>query len=86
MERFIAARKVQVPLLSSKEITAYAKLPHGIYRHKYSLKNDPQPQLGPSDQFQLMPFQVEGVDWLCDNWWNRQHCILADEMGLVRVS
>lgn len=28
--------------------------------------------------------QIDGVNWLCDNWWRLQHCILADEMGLVR--
>ncbi|KAK7680574.1 hypothetical protein QCA50_016356 [Cerrena zonata] len=32
-----------------------------------------------------MPFQVDGVNWLCNNWWNLQHCILADEMGLGKT-
>jgi chromodomain-helicase-DNA-binding protein 4 len=27
--------------------------------------------------------QIDGFNWLCNNWWNHQHCILADEMGLV---
>ena len=31
-----------------------------------------------------MPFQVDGVNWLCHNWNIDQNCILADEMGLVR--
>jgi hypothetical protein len=30
-------------------------------------------------------FQVDGFNWLCNNWWNLQHCILADEMGLVSL-
>lgn len=29
--------------------------------------------------------QVDGFNWLCDNWWNKQPCILADEMGLVGI-
>ena len=34
----------------------------------------------------LFIVQVDGFNWLCNNWWNRQHCILADEMGLVSSS
>lgn len=33
-----------------------------------------------------MSLQIDGYNWLCDNWWNRQPSILADEMGLVRRS
>jgi SNF2 family DNA or RNA helicase len=40
--------------------------------------------LDPADA--LTNFQMDGFDWLCDNWWNLQPCILADEMGLVRLS
>lgn len=28
--------------------------------------------------------QMNGVNWLCRNWFKHQQCILADEMGLVR--
>ena len=84
MQRFIKARNVQVSLLSSKEIKAYEKLPADMFRRKYAFTHDSPPQLGQSDQYKLMPFQIDGVNWLCNNWWNRQHCILADEMGLVR--
>lgn len=31
-------------------------------------------------------YQIDGFNWLCDNWWRLQHCILADEMGLVMYS
>lgn len=27
-----------------------------------------------------MPFQLEGVNFMYYQWWNRQGCILADEM------
>ena len=32
--------------------------------------------------FQLRSYQLEGLNWLLFNWWNRRSCILADEMGL----
>lgn len=40
--------------------------------------------LDPADMLTI--FQMDGFDWLCDNWWNLQPCILADEMGLVCLS
>lgn len=70
-----------------------------MYKRKYALAKDGQPDLGQHKDFKLMDFQVRGVpinvslsdplsqidgfNWLCNNWWNMQHCILADEMGLV---
>lgn len=30
--------------------------------------------------FRLRSYQLEGVNWLLFNWWNRRSCILADEM------
>jgi Chromo (CHRromatin Organisation MOdifier) domain len=35
--------------------------------------------------FQLRSYQLEGLNWLLFNWWNRRSCILADEMGLGYV-
>ena len=32
--------------------------------------------------FRLRSYQLEGVNWLLFNWWNKRSCILADEMGL----
>jgi SNF2 family DNA or RNA helicase len=32
--------------------------------------------------FRLRSYQLEGVNWLLFNWWNRRSCIIADEMGL----
>uniref|UniRef100_A0A670ZHW5 Uncharacterized protein n=1 Tax=Pseudonaja textilis TaxID=8673 RepID=A0A670ZHW5_PSETE len=34
---------------------------------------------------QLREYQLEGVNWLLFNWYNRQNCILADEMGLGKT-
>ena len=52
-----------------------------MLQQKFTVDN--QPELGQSAQLKLMPFQVEGVNWLCHNWNKSQNCILADEMGLV---
>lgn len=32
--------------------------------------------------FKLRSYQLEGVNWLLFNWWNKRSPILADEMGL----
>ena len=30
----------------------------------------------------LRDYQLEGVNWMVWNWYQRRNCILADEMGL----
>jgi len=37
-----------------------------------------------TDGLKLRAYQLEGVNWLLWNWWNKRSCILADEM--VRIS
>ena len=39
----------------------------------------------PESGFRLRSYQLEGLNWLLFNWWNRRSCILADEMGLGYV-
>lgn len=34
----------------------------------------------------LRSYQLEGVNWLLWNWFNKRSCILADEMGLGKVN
>ncbi|XP_043913895.1 chromodomain-helicase-DNA-binding protein 8 [Protopterus annectens] len=34
---------------------------------------------------ELREYQLEGINWLLFNWYNRQNCILADEMGLGKT-
>mmetsp|Transcript_6483 Transcript_6483/g.12211 ORF Transcript_6483/g.12211 Transcript_6483/m.12211 type:complete len:1937 (+) Transcript_6483:1878-7688(+) len=36
-------------------------------------------------ELRLRAYQLEGVNWLLWNWWNRRSCILADEMGLGKT-
>eukprot|EP01041_Mallomonas_annulata_P007276 gene7276-14834_t len=33
----------------------------------------------------LRDYQLEGLNWLLWNWWQRRSCILADEMGLGKT-
>jgi chromodomain-helicase-DNA-binding protein 4 len=55
------------------------------YMRYHRLAEGQQPNLGQHKDLKLMDFQIDGVNWLCTNWWNSQHCILADEMGLVSL-
>ena len=34
---------------------------------------------------ELFPYQLEGLNWLVNRWYNRKNCILADEMGLGKT-
>ena len=34
---------------------------------------------------ELRDYQLEGLNWLVFNWYNRRNCILADEMGLGKT-
>ncbi|GAA6096271.1 chromodomain-helicase-DNA-binding protein 9 isoform X2 [Tachysurus ichikawai] len=46
-------------------------------------------KLGQSREYRngnsLREYQLEGVNWLLFNWYNRRNCILADEMGLGKT-
>ena len=39
----------------------------------------------PGAGLRLRNYQLEGVNWLLWNWWNKRSCILADEMGLGKT-
>lgn len=83
-ERYLAARAVTVPLKTMSELDRFDNgRKRNAWRKDWAFSPEKQPQNGQDPQFKLMPFQIDGVNWLCDNWWNHQNCILADEMGLV---
>eukprot|EP00571_Detonula_confervacea_P013933 CAMPEP_0172304572 /NCGR_PEP_ID=MMETSP1058-20130122/5968_1 /TAXON_ID=83371 /ORGANISM="Detonula confervacea, Strain CCMP 353" /LENGTH=2415 /DNA_ID=CAMNT_0013015859 /DNA_START=210 /DNA_END=7457 /DNA_ORIENTATION=+ len=51
---------------------------------------DDEDDYAPSDAdessvLKLRGYQLEGVNWLLWNWYNRRSCILADEMGLGKT-
>ncbi|XP_067108594.1 chromodomain-helicase-DNA-binding protein 8 isoform X1 [Osmerus mordax] len=66
-----------------------------IQNRQARLKRTPRPQaaawkkLEESREYKsgniLREYQLEGVNWLLFNWYNRQNCILADEMGLGKT-
>ncbi|XP_028649461.1 chromodomain-helicase-DNA-binding protein 8 [Erpetoichthys calabaricus] len=68
---------------------------HRIQGRKPNLKRVPRPlasswkKLELSREYKngncLREYQLEGVNWLLFNWYNRQNCILADEMGLGKT-
>lgn len=47
--------------------------------------NNPTDEDDNSSSLQLRSYQLEGVNWLLWNWWNKRSCILADEMGLGKT-
>ncbi|KAI9513073.1 SNF2 family N-terminal domain-containing protein [Russula earlei] len=83
--RFLASRKVHIRLRSKREIASFEARRKDEFRQRHALKQGRQPDLGQQEQLKLMPFQIDGFNWLCDNWWNHQPCILADEMGLGKT-
>ncbi|KAJ8272581.1 hypothetical protein GJAV_G00090900 [Gymnothorax javanicus] len=68
---------------------------HKIEARPARLKRTPRPPAGSWKKLEetreykngntLREYQLEGVNWLLFNWYNRQNCILADEMGLGKT-
>ncbi|KAM8839082.1 chromodomain-helicase-DNA-binding protein 8 isoform 1-T1 [Synchiropus picturatus] len=66
-----------------------------IQNRQPRLKRTPRPPAGTWNKLEetreykngntLREYQLEGVNWLLFNWYNRQNCILADEMGLGKT-
>lgn len=48
------------------------------------MKTD-EDEADPERGFRLRSYQLEGVNWLLFNWFNKRSCILADEMGLGKT-
>jgi hypothetical protein len=44
----------------------------------------PEEEGSGTEALKLRSYQLEGLNWLLFNWWNKRSCILADEMGLGR--
>ncbi|KAG2159672.1 uncharacterized protein EDB93DRAFT_1111462 [Suillus bovinus] len=82
-QRFLDSQKVFVRKSDKDVKKLESRVKDGYAQH--ALRQKRQPELGQNGQLQLMPFQMDGFDWLCDNWWNLQPCILADEMGLGKT-
>ncbi|KAI6047780.1 P-loop containing nucleoside triphosphate hydrolase protein [Pisolithus marmoratus] len=82
---FLESRTISV-LKTPKEILKLEnRHPDGYASRVIDSTTEEQPDLGQNNQLKLMKFQIDGLNWLCDNWWIRQSCILADEMGLGKT-
>ncbi|XP_049590182.1 chromodomain-helicase-DNA-binding protein 6 isoform X3 [Syngnathus scovelli] len=71
-----------------KEFEEIQKLPPDL-RHLERPPPDKWQKLERSRDYrngnQLREYQLEGMNWLLFNWYNRKNCILADEMGLGKT-
>ncbi|XP_049893601.1 chromodomain-helicase-DNA-binding protein 6 isoform X1 [Epinephelus moara] len=71
-----------------KEFEEIQKLPPDL-RHMERPPPDKWQKLERSRDYrngnQLREYQLEGMNWLLFNWYNRKNCILADEMGLGKT-
>ncbi|KAF9270030.1 hypothetical protein L218DRAFT_952224 [Marasmius fiardii PR-910] len=86
MLRYIASRKVEIVKPKTFDGSQFgARRQKDGFRRHHTLKSPEDLDLGQAENLRLMSFQVDGFNWLCDNWWNRQPCILADEMGLGKT-
>ncbi|CAE7060596.1 unnamed protein product [Rhizoctonia solani] len=82
LSRYLFAQSVQVVKLTKSE---QQKRDNRPYRDlSYWSGTDLQPNLE-DKSLKLMPFQVQGLQWLYGNWHNLQPSILADDMGLGKT-
>ncbi|KAM0751888.1 hypothetical protein T439DRAFT_325084 [Meredithblackwellia eburnea MCA 4105] len=80
-QRFLVANEpnMRIPVLNSKQLADLDK-PRNEKRFK-EMTEQPDYIAGGK----LMPFQLDGVNFLTFKWWCRKGCILADEMGLGKT-
>ncbi|EED89561.1 chromodomain-helicase [Thalassiosira pseudonana CCMP1335] len=74
-------RRQQAP--SDKLVKEISGAPHPHPRSFRKLTESPVFDTG--SVLKLRAYQLEGVNWLLWNWYNRRSCILADEMGLGKT-
>ncbi|KAH8119925.1 hypothetical protein DFH11DRAFT_1557318 [Phellopilus nigrolimitatus] len=84
---FLLSRSVIVKKKSNSEVERFEKRNGKKKWDSTSLgvPEDGKYDIGQDEMLKLMPFQVDGVNWLCSNWFHHQQCILADEMGLGKT-
>lgn len=78
LKRYLIGRQVTIPILSKSACQRRDE--------EAARMNDPpeeQPECVKGGK--LMPFQLEGLQWLIYKYFHRQSCILADDMGLGKT-
>ncbi|ORX37279.1 SNF2 family N-terminal domain-domain-containing protein [Kockovaella imperatae] len=78
LKRFLGARLVDLPVLSASEIKQ-REMAAG------SMTKPPETQPSCIVGGTLMPFQLQGFQWLLYKHFKRESCILADDMGLGKT-
>eukprot|EP00804_Cyclotella_cryptica_P019560 CCRYP_014309-RA/>CCRYP_014309-RA protein AED:0.14 eAED:0.14 QI:0/0.76/0.66/1/0.64/0.44/18/4750/927 len=68
---------------STNEIKLISNASHPHPKDFKKMTESPLFDTGPV--LKLRAYQLEGVNWLLWNWYNRRSCILADEMGLGKT-
>lgn len=78
--RYLTSRRTLIPVLSARDCNARD-------RRAADLANEDPPKEQPEciTGGELMPFQLEGFQWLLYKHWSREGCILADDMGLGKT-
>jgi SNF2 family DNA or RNA helicase len=69
---------------TSKEPSSTSEEP-SLTSSSSSLPPSVPPLTAFNNGLKLRDYQLEGVNWLLWNWWNKRSCILADEMGLGKT-
>ncbi|WVQ73256.1 hypothetical protein IAR50_002824 [Cryptococcus sp. DSM 104548] len=78
LRQFLHARHIKIPVLTPAQAQARdAKAAKGFV--------PPQEQPACIAGGNLMPFQMEGLQWLLYKHFKRESCILADDMGLGKT-
>ncbi|WRT67913.1 uncharacterized protein IL334_004887 [Kwoniella shivajii] len=78
LARFLRARKVDIPVLTGEQRTIRDSAAAGLF-------NPPKEQSECIVGGTLMPFQMQGFQWLLTKHFRRESCILADDMGLGKT-
>lgn len=78
LSKYLAARHITIPVLTPAQIRARDNDPARGFV-------PPQEQPDCIAGGNLMPFQMEGFQWLLYKYFKRESCILADDMGLGKT-
>lgn len=78
LSKYLAARHITIPVLTPTQIRARDNDPARGFV-------PPQEQPDCIAGGKLMPFQMEGFQWLLYKHFKRESCILADDMGLGKT-
>lgn len=84
--KYLAARRITIPVLTPAQIRARDNNDDDdVVAAARGRFVPPQEQPECIAGGTLMPFQMEGFQWLLYKYFKRESCILADDMGLGKT-